>query len=42
MSTTTGPTPLPFQDRTDFEDADRGHIDSLKPGMVKAADGHVA
>ena len=32
---------MPFQDRTDFEDADRGQIDSLKPGIVKAADGRV-
>jgi alkyl sulfatase BDS1-like metallo-beta-lactamase superfamily hydrolase len=34
-------TSLPFEDRTDFDDADRGHIASLKPGIVKAADGRV-
>jgi alkyl sulfatase BDS1-like metallo-beta-lactamase superfamily hydrolase len=28
-----------FLDRTDFENADRGFVDSLRPGVVKAADG---
>jgi alkyl sulfatase BDS1-like metallo-beta-lactamase superfamily hydrolase len=28
-----------FLDRTDFESADRGFVDSLRPGVVKSADG---
>jgi len=32
---------LPFEDRTDFEDADRGLIRSLDPGVVKDAAGRV-
>ncbi|WP_405015104.1 alkyl/aryl-sulfatase [Kitasatospora sp. NBC_01539] len=34
-------TSLPFGDRTDFENADRGLIASLVPAVVKAADGRV-
>ncbi len=34
-------TAYPFHDTTDFEDADRGLIGSLVPGVVKAADGRV-
>ena len=34
-------TDLPFEDRTDFEDADRGLIGSLDPGVVKDANGRV-
>lgn len=34
-------TTLPFDDTTDFEDADRGLIGSLEPCVVKAADGRV-
>ncbi len=34
-------TTYPFHDTTDFEDADRGLIGSLVPGVVKAADGRV-
>jgi alkyl sulfatase BDS1-like metallo-beta-lactamase superfamily hydrolase len=30
---------LPFEDRTDFEDAGRGLIGSLDPGVVKDAAG---
>jgi alkyl sulfatase BDS1-like metallo-beta-lactamase superfamily hydrolase len=30
---------LPFQDRTDFENAERGLVDALDPCVVKAADG---
>ncbi|MEV6104022.1 alkyl sulfatase dimerization domain-containing protein [Streptomyces sp. NPDC051940] len=30
-----------FDDRTDFEDADRGFLGALVPGVVKAADGRV-
>jgi alkyl sulfatase BDS1-like metallo-beta-lactamase superfamily hydrolase len=33
--------PADFADRADFEDADRGFIDSLDPCVVKAADGRV-
>jgi alkyl sulfatase BDS1-like metallo-beta-lactamase superfamily hydrolase len=32
---------LPFHDRGDFEDADRGFIAALDPGVVKAEDGTV-
>ena len=32
---------LPFDDTTDFEDADRGFIGALTPCVVKAADGRV-
>src|SRR3954447_14719660 len=32
---------LPFDDNTDFEDADRGFIGALEPCVVKAADGRV-
>ena len=34
-------TTYPFHDTTDFEDADRGLIGSLVPGVVKADDGRV-
>jgi alkyl sulfatase BDS1-like metallo-beta-lactamase superfamily hydrolase len=30
---------LPFEDRTDFENAERGRIDALDPCVVRAADG---
>ena len=32
---------LPFADRQDFEDADRGFLGALEPGVVHAADGRV-
>ncbi|WP_436791666.1 alkyl/aryl-sulfatase [Yinghuangia sp. YIM S10712] len=32
---------LPFEDRTDFDNADRGFVASLTPGVVKAPDGRV-
>ncbi|KRA24515.1 alkyl sulfatase [Microbacterium sp. Root61] len=32
---------MPFSDTQDFEDADRGFIAALEPGIVRAADGHV-
>lgn len=32
---------LPFQDRTDFEDADRGFVGALEPCVVKDAEGRV-
>ena len=32
---------LPFADRTDFENAERGMVDALDPCVVKAADGRV-
>ncbi|MFC5791124.1 MBL fold metallo-hydrolase [Agromyces tardus] len=32
---------LPFADRQDFEDADRGFLGALDPGVVHAADGRV-
>lgn len=32
-------TELPFGDRTDFENAERGRIDALDPCLVRAADG---
>lgn len=32
---------LPFEDTTDFENADRGFIDALTPAVVTAADGRV-
>lgn len=35
------PHSLPFEDRTDFEDADRGLIDKLDPGIITNADGRV-
>jgi alkyl sulfatase BDS1-like metallo-beta-lactamase superfamily hydrolase len=38
MSTTTG---LPFHDRRDFEDADRGFQGALEPGVVTDAAGRV-
>jgi alkyl sulfatase BDS1-like metallo-beta-lactamase superfamily hydrolase len=31
---------LPFDDTADFDDADRGFIATLEPGIVLAADGH--
>lgn len=34
-------TELPFDDTTDFENADRGFLGTLSPGVVKAADGRV-
>jgi alkyl sulfatase BDS1-like metallo-beta-lactamase superfamily hydrolase len=34
-------TELPFGDRTDFENAERGRIDALDPCVVRAADGRV-
>ena len=33
---------LPFDDRRDFEDTDRGFLGSISPGVVHADDGHVA
>lgn len=33
---------LPFEDTTDFENADRGFIDALVPAVVKTEDGRVA
>ncbi len=32
---------LPFGDRTDFENAERGRIDALDPCVIRAADGRV-
>ncbi len=32
---------LPFEDRTDFDNADRGFVAALEPGVVTAADGRV-
>ncbi|MFE9045862.1 alkyl/aryl-sulfatase [Streptomyces sp. NPDC007818] len=32
---------LPFEDTTDFDNADRGFIGALIPGVIKAADGRV-
>ncbi|MFC8450451.1 alkyl/aryl-sulfatase [Kitasatospora sp. NPDC057223] len=32
---------LPFEDTTDFENADRGFLGALSPAVVKAADGRV-
>jgi alkyl sulfatase BDS1-like metallo-beta-lactamase superfamily hydrolase len=32
---------LPFDDQTDFENAERGRIDALDPCVVRAADGRV-
>ena len=32
---------LPFADRQDFDDAHRGFIAALEPGVVRAADGRV-
>ncbi len=37
----TASTNLPFEDTTDFDDADRGFIGALEPCIVKAADGRV-
>ena len=34
-------TALPFHDRTDFEDADRGFLGALEPGVVTEASGRV-
>ncbi|MFF2044432.1 alkyl/aryl-sulfatase [Kitasatospora sp. NPDC058170] len=34
-------TALPFEDTTDFENADRGFLGALVPAVVKAADGRV-
>ena len=34
-------TSLPFHDTQDFEDADRGFIAALQPGVVRAADGRI-
>ncbi|MFD9242806.1 alkyl/aryl-sulfatase [Streptomyces sp. NPDC059556] len=34
-------TALPFEDTTDFENADRGFIDALSPAVVTGADGSV-
>lgn len=33
---------LPFEDTTDFENADRGFIDAMVPAVVKTEDGRVA
>ncbi|WP_037606932.1 alkyl/aryl-sulfatase [Streptacidiphilus rugosus] len=38
---TTEPAHPSFEDRTDFEDADRGFIDRLSPGVVRDAAGRV-
>jgi alkyl sulfatase BDS1-like metallo-beta-lactamase superfamily hydrolase len=32
---------LPFEDQTDFDNAERGRIDALDPCVVRAADGRV-
>ncbi|NJP95096.1 MBL fold metallo-hydrolase [Nonomuraea sp. FMUSA5-5] len=32
---------LPFHDRTDFDDADRGFVAKLTPALIRAADGQV-
>lgn len=32
---------LPFEDTADFENADRGFVDALDPGVVTGADGRV-
>ncbi|AQZ67212.1 alkyl sulfatase [[Actinomadura] parvosata subsp. kistnae] len=32
---------LPFHDRTDFDDADRGFVAKLTPALIRAADGKV-
>jgi linear primary-alkylsulfatase len=34
-------TGLRFEDRRDFEDADRGFIAELNPGIVRSRDGRV-
>ncbi|MGW5862846.1 alkyl/aryl-sulfatase [Streptomyces sp. NPDC055239] len=34
-------TALPFEDTTDFENADRGFVDALVPAVVKGEDGRV-
>ncbi len=34
-------TTLPFEDTTDFDNADRGFLGALSPGVVKAPDGRV-
>ncbi|MEV8631576.1 hypothetical protein AB0395_07945 [Streptosporangium sp. NPDC051023] len=32
---------LPFQDRTDFDNAERGFVAKLTPALIKGADGEV-
>jgi alkyl sulfatase BDS1-like metallo-beta-lactamase superfamily hydrolase len=32
---------LPFEDRTDFENADRGFLGRLEPGVITGEDGHI-
>ena len=39
--TAVTPSDLPFHDRTDFEDADRGFLGALDPGVVTDASGRV-
>ncbi len=41
MAATADPTDLPFHDRTDFEDADRGFVGALDPCVVTDAQGRV-
>jgi alkyl sulfatase BDS1-like metallo-beta-lactamase superfamily hydrolase len=38
---TTHPADLPFHDRSDFDDADRGFVGALEPGIVTDAKGRV-
>ena len=38
-ATTKGVMVASFEDRQDFEDAERGRIDALDPCVVRAADG---
>ena len=40
-ATTKGVMVASFEDRQDFEDAERGRIDELDPCVVRAADGRV-
>ena len=40
-ATTKGVMVASFEDRQDFEDAERGRIDALDPCVVRAADGQV-
>jgi alkyl sulfatase BDS1-like metallo-beta-lactamase superfamily hydrolase len=40
-ATTKGAAVASFEDRQDFEDAERGRIDALDPCVVRAADGRV-
>ena len=40
-ATTKGVMVASFEDRQDFEDAERGRIDALDPCVVRAADGRV-